>query len=130
RNVGRGRSVERQDSRVSMITLLHDIRLAVRQLRRRPAFTAIAVITLAIGLGVNTVAFGVVNGLLIKGFKGKTGGGVGRIVTIPGGDEGGYASMPEYERFAEAARDTLDIGAEGRESIAWRHDGITETAWV
>ena len=35
-----------------------------------------------------------------------------------------------YERFAEATRDALDIGAEGRASIAWRHDGITETAWV
>jgi putative ABC transport system permease protein len=109
---------------------VHDVRLAIRQLRRRPWFTAIAVITLAIGLGVNTVAFGVVNGLLIKGFKGKTANDVGRIVTIPGGDEGGYASMPEYERFAEAARDALDIGAEGRASIAWRHDGITESAWV
>jgi hypothetical protein len=54
-----------------MITLLHDIRLAVRQLRRRPAFTAIAVITLAIGLGVNTVAFGVVNGLLDQGIQGQ-----------------------------------------------------------
>jgi len=109
---------------------VHDVRLAIRQLRRRPWFTATAVITLAIGLGVNTVAFGVVNGLLIRGFKGKTARDVGRIVTIPGGDEGGYASMPEYERFAEAARDSLDIGAEGRESLAWRHDGITETAWV
>jgi putative ABC transport system permease protein len=109
---------------------VHDVRLAIRQLRRRPWFTAIAVITLAIGLGVNTVAFGVVNGLLIKGFKGKTANDVGRIVTIPGGDEGGYASMPEYERFAEAAGHALDIGAEGRASIAWRHDGITETAWV
>jgi hypothetical protein len=97
---------------------VHDLRLAIRQLRRRPAFTAIAVITLAIGLGVNTVAFGVVNGVLIKGFKGKTASDVGRIVTIPGGDEGGYASMPEYERFAGAARDALDIGAEGRASIA------------
>ena len=56
-----------------MITLLHDARLAIRQLRRTvPAFTAIAVITLGIGLGVNTVAFGVVNGLLIRGFKGRT----------------------------------------------------------
>jgi predicted permease len=112
-----------------MITLLHDARLAIRQLRRRPGFTAIAVITLAIGLGVNTVAFGVVNGLLIRGFKGRTASDVGRIVTIPGGDES-YASMPEYERFAEATRGALDIGAEGRASIAWRHDGITETAWV
>ena len=113
-----------------MITLFQDIRLAVRQLRRRPAFTLIAVLTLAIGLGVNTVAFGVVNGLLIKGRAIRTASGVGRILTLPGGDESGYASMAEYERFAEATRGALDLGAEGRASIAWRHDGSTETAWV
>ncbi len=38
--------------------------------------------------------------------------------------------MAEYERFGEAARGALDIAAEGRASIAWRHDGTTETAWV
>lgn len=74
-----------------MITFLHDIRLAFRQLRRRPAFTATAVLTLAIGMGVNAVAFGVVNGLLIKGLATKTASGVGRIVTSPGGDESGNA---------------------------------------
>jgi predicted permease len=113
-----------------MITFLHDIRLAFRQLRRRPAFTATAVLTLAIGMGVNAVAFGVVNGLLIKGFARKTASGVGRIVTIPGGDDSGSASLQEYERFADATRGALEIAAEGRSSLGWRHDGLAETVWV
>jgi len=50
-----------------MTTLLQDLRLAFRLLRRRPGFTATAVLTLAIGMGVNAVAFGVVNGLLAFG---------------------------------------------------------------
>ena len=112
-----------------MFTLLQDLRLAVRQLSRRPGFTATAVLTLAVGMGVNAVAFGVVNGLLIKSFRNKVVEGVGRIATMPGGDESGYASLAELERFTDATRDTLDTAAEGRSSVAWRHDGIAETAW-
>jgi hypothetical protein len=40
-----------------MTALFQDLRLAFRLLRRRPAFTGTAVITLAIGMGVNAVAF-------------------------------------------------------------------------
>ena len=77
-----------------MLTLLQDTRFAVRQLWNRPAFTLLAVLTLAIGVGVNTIAFGVVNGLLIKGLAPRTADGVARIVTLPGDDEGGNASVP------------------------------------
>lgn len=113
-----------------MLTLLQDTRFAVRQLRSRPAFTLIAVLTLAIGVGVNTMAFGVVNGLLIKGLAPRTLDGVARILTLPGDDESGNASLPELQRFAAATRGALDIAAEGRSTVAWRHDGLTETAWV
>jgi hypothetical protein len=56
------------------------------------------------------VAFGVVNGLLIKGLAPRTVGGVARILTLPGDDESGNASVPEYERFVEATRDALEWG--------------------
>lgn len=113
-----------------MSALVQDLRLALRQLRRRPAFTATAVLTLAIGIGVNAVAFTVVNGLLFKGFATQAAPGVGRIATTPGGDESGYASLAEYERFADATRGAVELAAEGRSSMAWRHDGTTTTAWV
>ena len=60
----------------------------------------------------------------------RTGDDVGRVATTPGGDEGGHASVEEYRRFADATRGALDVAAEGRLSVAWRHDGTTETAWV
>ncbi|MFA5911683.1 MAG: ABC transporter permease [Vicinamibacterales bacterium] len=113
-----------------MATLFNDLRIAFRQLTRRPAFTATAVLTLAIGMGVNTVAFTVVNALLFKGSATSGHPDVGRIVTTPGGDEGGYGSLPDYQRFADATRGSLDLAAEGRASLAWRHDGSSDTAWV
>jgi predicted permease len=47
-------------------TILRDVRFAVRMLLRNPGFTAVALLTFAVGIGVNAAVFSVFNGVLLR----------------------------------------------------------------
>ena len=68
-----------------MSLLLGDVRHAWRLLRRQPAFTVVAILTLALGIGTTTAVFTVVNGVLLRSLPYRD---PGRLVTLFYGHQG------------------------------------------
>ncbi|MEP7348040.1 MAG: ABC transporter permease, partial [Gemmatimonadaceae bacterium] len=96
------RSAERKERRMAwherISELLQDTRYAARGLANRPGFTAVAILTLAIGIGANTAIFGAVNALLLRPLPFKEPERLMEISLSRAGDGGvGTSSSPATE---------------------------------
>lgn len=106
-----------------------DLRYAVRSLLNRPAFSAIAVMTLALGLGVNTVAFSAVNALLLRPFRMADADRIGWVMLTGPGNPRGYATLAELDALEHGAQSFEGIAAEARIPVSIRTSDGVEQGW-
>ena len=109
-----------------MDSLWLDLRYACRTLFRRPGFASLAILTLALGIGVNTVAFSAVNALLLRPFKVADNDRIGWITF--GGDDN--VSAREYQTLAGASTTFTAIAAEGRLPVSLDTGAGVRQAWA
>jgi putative ABC transport system permease protein len=106
-----------------MQTLLQDLRYGARMLFKKPGFTLIAVLTLALGIGANTAIFSVVNGVLLRPLPYKDPDRLARV----------YSELPtmNLRKFWISPPEYVDVQKEAKswESIgAWAAGGVNIAA--
>jgi len=106
-----------------MQTLIQDLRYGARMLFKRPGFTLIAILTLALGIGANTAIFSVVNGVLLRPLPYKEPDRLARV----------YSEFPtmNLRKFWISPPEYVDIQKEAKswESIgAWAAGGVNIAA--
>ncbi len=94
-------------------SLLHDIRYSWRLLRRAPLFTAVAIVTLALGIGANTAIFSLVSSVILRPLPYPSPGQLMYLTTeFPGlGLSEFWVSPPEYMEFREINKSFAEVGA-------------------
>lgn len=90
-----------------MDSLLQDLRYAFRSLRRAPGFAIIAIVTLGLGIAVNTTVFSVINGILLRPLPVPH----AEQITVLGLQQNGDSTFQSfsYPDYQDIARDTSGV---------------------
>src|ERR1041384_8447416 len=89
----RGTTLRERERRDRLGALAQDVRFALRGLVRSPGFTAVALLTLALGIGANSAIFGVVRSVLLRPLPYP---GAGRLVQLWSDHRGKGRATPEW----------------------------------
>jgi putative ABC transport system permease protein len=107
--------------------LVQDVRYGVRGLVRTPAFTLVAVLTLALGIGANTAIFGVVRGVLLRELPYPAPERLVRLWQVAPETPKGVFSFPDFEDWRTRSQTLEAAGAyfyaEGRSGLDLVGDG-------
>src|SRR5687768_4842552 len=112
-----------------MDALRQDLKYAIRALLHRPWFSVLAVLTLAVGIGVNAVASSALNALLRKPMRFPGAEQLGWIQTTGGTSPYNQTSLPDYVDLARENRTFEAIIAEARLPLSLAADGPAEQVW-
>ena len=109
--------VRHRQRRELMGDLVQDVRLGLRGFRRAPGFAAVAILTLALGIGANTAIFSVVDAVLLRPLPYPD---AHELVSVWGNTQG------EVLRIGELSRSYRAFGAHRVESISLSGEGEPE----
>ena len=107
-------------------TLLQDLRFAFRIFAKKPGFTAVAIATLALGIGANTAIFSVVHSVLLQALPYPDAGRLTVVWSIFSNEGRGPASGPELVYLRERSRLFEEFGGVWAQSGALTGDGEPE----
>src|SRR5947208_1463170 len=109
---------------------MYDLRFASRQLLKNPGFTAVAVLTLALGIGVNTAMFTVINTLMLRALPVPKPHELVQVSIAGVGGRDHTFTYPGYERLRDGAKSLSGLfaaGNVGEGSLVASGMGGTET---
>ncbi len=113
-----------------MDTLFKDIRYAIRSLAKHPGFAAIAVITLALGIGANTAIFSLVNTVLLRPLPVPQPEQIVSVALRGKSDSILAFSYPNYKDFRDRNQVLSGLLAYRFVPMSLSRDGSNERIWV
>ena len=110
-------------------TAVKDLRYALRMLARTPAFTAVALISLALGIGANTAIFSLVNTLFLRPLPIRDAGRFVSVANTADNQMFPTFSYPNYKDLRDRNRVFSGLLAYRFAPVSLSHDGINEKLW-
>jgi predicted permease len=108
--------------------LLLDLRFALRMLRKSPGFTAVAVVTLAVTIGANSVVFGVLNALILRPLNVPNAHSLYAIERGP--DMAVNHSYPDYRDLRDRNRSFENLAAYNVTGVGLDTGHNPSSAWI